>query len=331
MLEVQAEKKGVELVNLFKVKLEPIMIDQVKIQSVITNLLDNAIKFTPAGGRVEISAGRVQSETDSGYVELIVSDTGIGISPAERDKIFHRFYQVQQATNRDVSGVGLGLALARSFALAHGGWLRWKERTGWATTFSFGLPVQAESQPRRIYIQKSRFHFHSMLNGIIRLLEEEHGKTLDIEVQWSPTGEVEDIEADREGLRSILINIFQNTMRYRTQNTPIHVFVTPLHEELYIVIETEGLPFPEDKLKQILEVNGRKNTEMSPSRSLFSLRTTVEILRAHGGDLEILNFTGVLDRREKTGVRFTIRLPHRLARVPVQGGRENEQKKNPDY
>ena len=106
--------------------------DEVKIKQVVFNLLANAVKFTPDGGRVDLRAQRVGNE-----IHVAVADTGIGIDPADQTRIFEEF---QQAGQRE--GSGLGLALARRFVDLHGGTLTLESEVGVGSTFTFTLPLR---------------------------------------------------------------------------------------------------------------------------------------------------------------------------------------------
>jgi signal transduction histidine kinase len=92
--------------------------DADRLQQVIWNLLSNAVKFTPAGGLVTVRLRRVDGD---GAVDLIVSDTGIGISPSFLPHVFERFRQAEAGTTRPYGGVGLGLAIVRQLVELHGG------------------------------------------------------------------------------------------------------------------------------------------------------------------------------------------------------------------
>jgi signal transduction histidine kinase len=106
--------------------------DERKVKQVVFNLLSNAVKFTPDGGRVDVVARR-----NGTSVEVAVRDTGIGIDPADQERIFEQF---QQAGQRE--GSGLGLALARSFVSLHGGRLWVESEVGVGSTFTFSLPLE---------------------------------------------------------------------------------------------------------------------------------------------------------------------------------------------
>jgi signal transduction histidine kinase len=111
--------------------------DERKIKQVLLNLLSNAIKFTPAGGRVEVRA-----EPVDGHVEISVSDTGVGIAPADQEAVFEEFRQVGTDYAKKREGTGLGLALARRFVELHGGRIWVKSALGEGSTFTFSLPVR---------------------------------------------------------------------------------------------------------------------------------------------------------------------------------------------
>jgi PAS domain S-box-containing protein len=117
--------------------LPPVDADPVRVQQVLSNLLGNAIKFTPPGGRVLLTAQR-----EGGMVRFSVSDTGPGIPAEAQARLFDRFFQ---AHGRDRMGLGLGLAIARGLVEAHGGAIQVHSTPGQGATFWFTLPVAAYS------------------------------------------------------------------------------------------------------------------------------------------------------------------------------------------
>jgi signal transduction histidine kinase len=118
----------------------PIVIrhDPVRIGQVVTNLVGNAIKFTPRGGSVQVA---LAEEPGSGAT-ITVSDTGIGIEPAELPRIFDRFFRGSRASEARGSGSGLGLAIVRSIVEMHGGTVAVESRLGAGSTFRVTLPAQ---------------------------------------------------------------------------------------------------------------------------------------------------------------------------------------------
>ncbi len=121
--------------------LEPRIVfgDRERLRRVLLNLVDNAIKYTPAGGRVTLSL----RERD-GQVSLSVRDTGIGLSETEQEHVFQRFHRAGSARDHGAQGSGLGLCIARSIAEAHGGTLQVASRRGEGSTFTVCLPRLAE-------------------------------------------------------------------------------------------------------------------------------------------------------------------------------------------
>jgi len=109
--------------------------DERKIKQILLNLLSNAVKFTPEGGRISITANK----TDNG-AEIAVSDTGIGIPPAEQPTIFEEFRQVGGEYAHKKEGTGLGLTLAKKFVELHGGKIWLESAVDKGSTFSFTLP-----------------------------------------------------------------------------------------------------------------------------------------------------------------------------------------------
>jgi PAS domain S-box-containing protein len=132
-----AEAKGVRVQKV--VDTGPISIpgDPVRLQQVVWNLLSNAIKFTPRGGRVQIRSERVNS-----HLEIVVSDTGQGISPDFLPHVFDRFRQADQKTSRQHGGMGLGLAIVRHLVEMHGGTVSANsDGEGKGATFTVSLPI----------------------------------------------------------------------------------------------------------------------------------------------------------------------------------------------
>ena len=116
--------------------LPPIDGDPERVHQVLFNLVDNAVRFTPAGGEVTVSAHR-----SNGSIEVSVSDTGVGIPSEHLPRLFERFYRADPARSRDDGGTGIGLAIARSVVEAHGGHIRAESELGQGSTFTFDLPI----------------------------------------------------------------------------------------------------------------------------------------------------------------------------------------------
>ncbi len=109
--------------------------DETQLTSMFTNLVDNAVKYTPPGGRVEVTGGFEGSE-----IVIRVSDTGIGIPEAKLPRIFERFYRVDKARSKETGGTGLGLSIVRHVAENHGGRVTVESTFGEGSTFTVYLP-----------------------------------------------------------------------------------------------------------------------------------------------------------------------------------------------
>ena len=116
--------------------------DPERIHQVLFNLVDNAVRFTPPGGAVRITA---RHEDDR--VEVTVADTGVGIPPEHLPRLFERFYRVDVARSRGDGGTGIGLAIARSVVEAHGGRIVAESVPGHGSTFTFDLPAARDRVP----------------------------------------------------------------------------------------------------------------------------------------------------------------------------------------
>jgi two-component system sensor histidine kinase SenX3 len=109
----------------------------------VGNLVENAVVYSDAGARVVVAA-HVQSRSDDDYVEITVSDNGIGIAPHELDRIFERFYRVDYARSRANGGTGLGLAIVKHIAATHGGDVSVWSQPGAGSTFTIKIPAHLQ-------------------------------------------------------------------------------------------------------------------------------------------------------------------------------------------
>ncbi|QWV94706.1 PAS domain-containing protein [Geomonas oryzisoli] len=110
--------------------------DRARLEQVLINLLDNAIKYSEAGGKVELSA-----RPEGALVRISVRDSGIGIPEKDLPRLFERFYRVDEARSRDNGGTGLGLSIVKHIVQAHGGTVRVESEPGQGSVFSFTLPA----------------------------------------------------------------------------------------------------------------------------------------------------------------------------------------------
>ena len=136
LVRERAGRRSIALQTNIDKQLGQIQADERKIRQVVLNLLSNAIKFTPEGGRIDVGA-----VSKDGFVEISVTDTGVGIAPEDQEAVFEEFRQVGTA-DKKVEGTGLGLTLCRKFVELHGGRIWVKSQVGEGSTFTFTIPVR---------------------------------------------------------------------------------------------------------------------------------------------------------------------------------------------
>ena len=136
MFEVEASQRRVHLEVSAPAELPTMLVDASRIVQVLGNLLNNALKFTPDGGRILVGA-----ETRGGNVVFFVSDSGPGIPLADQTRVFDRYWQSRRSANK--RGTGLGLSIAKGIVEAHGGRIWIESAPGEGATFSFSIPVEA--------------------------------------------------------------------------------------------------------------------------------------------------------------------------------------------
>src|SRR5215469_10405620 len=134
-----AEDKGIKIECHSSKNLE-VVADMLRIRQILINLVDNAIKYTPEGGQIEL---RVSRENRSAVIE--VSDTGRGIPAEALPFVFNRFYRVDRARSRETGGSGLGLAIAKSICELHGGRISVQSSVGGGSRFRVEIPVEPSS------------------------------------------------------------------------------------------------------------------------------------------------------------------------------------------
>jgi two-component system phosphate regulon sensor histidine kinase PhoR len=114
--------------------------DESRLQEIIYNLLDNAVKYSQSGGSITIGAAAVGNQ-----IRLSVKDQGIGIAARDLPRIFERFYRVDKARSRELGGTGLGLSIVKHIAQLHGGRVEAESEPGRGTTISVILPIEVAS------------------------------------------------------------------------------------------------------------------------------------------------------------------------------------------
>jgi two-component system phosphate regulon sensor histidine kinase PhoR len=137
---IQHEGKSIDFVLDLEPDLPPVFADPEKVTRIIMNLVDNAINYTPDGGEVTVRARvRIDNEGASA-VEMKITDTGVGIGQQHLERIFERFYRVEDGTIQETPGTGLGLSIVRSLVEMHGGEIAVESELGVGSTFTVLLP-----------------------------------------------------------------------------------------------------------------------------------------------------------------------------------------------
>jgi two-component system phosphate regulon sensor histidine kinase PhoR len=125
--------------------------DPHRLRQVVENLVSNAIKFTPRGGAVTISAS-----SDGQLAEIAVADTGIGIPAEDRGRLFERMFRAAEAERRHIQGTGLGLTIVKAIVDAHGGTITVDSDIGEGATFRVTLPAETGARPDRRALSRGR-------------------------------------------------------------------------------------------------------------------------------------------------------------------------------
>lgn len=136
--EPLASAKGIALERTVPDEIAPVLGSDSALRRMLRILLDNAIKYTPAGGSVSVSLSR-----EDGRVLLAVSDTGIGIPEQSQRQIFQRFFRADPSRSKESGGYGLGLSIARTIAYQHSASIQMQSKTGRGSTFSIAIPIGA--------------------------------------------------------------------------------------------------------------------------------------------------------------------------------------------
>jgi two-component system phosphate regulon sensor histidine kinase PhoR len=136
LVEPKAKLKNISLNNLVSAELAPVQADRDRLSQIFVNILDNAVKFTPENGAIDISA-----KEDEGFAIVKVIDSGIGIPRDEIERLGERFYRVDKTRSRELGGTGLGLSIVKHLMMAHGGKMEIESRFGYGTTVSLFFPL----------------------------------------------------------------------------------------------------------------------------------------------------------------------------------------------
>jgi two-component system phosphate regulon sensor histidine kinase PhoR len=140
---IKAGPKQIQMTDEIPEGLPRVSADPIRLREVLQNLVDNAVQYTPPGGRIEVRASGDTGAGGSRVVHFRVTDSGIGIPQSDQVRIFERFYRVDAARSREVGGTGLGLAIAKHLVEAHGGHIWVESQVGVGSSFHFTIPAGA--------------------------------------------------------------------------------------------------------------------------------------------------------------------------------------------
>jgi diguanylate cyclase (GGDEF)-like protein len=152
VMEPMADRKAIELGLSTSEDVDVMTADMVKLKQVLYNLISNAIKFTPEGGKVSVAIGKEAGHGESEGQEMVtfaVSDTGVGIRSDDLQRIFDEFEQADSAFSRQYGGAGLGLALTKKLVELHGGQIAVESKLGEGSTFTVSIPLISQLQEMR--------------------------------------------------------------------------------------------------------------------------------------------------------------------------------------
>jgi signal transduction histidine kinase len=138
LMKVEAENKKIDLQFSIPVEVPLIIADRNSMEGIFTNLISNAIKYTPEKGKVWLTLSE-----EGGFVKATVSDTGIGIKREDLPRIFDKFYRVKTTDTRQIVGTGLGLSIVKSIVDAHLGSISVESEEGGGTTFTVHFPKES--------------------------------------------------------------------------------------------------------------------------------------------------------------------------------------------
>jgi PAS domain S-box-containing protein len=153
IVKTLANKKHILLESEVAAELPELFADEAKFKQVMYNLLSNAIKFTPDGGKVFVTATVQNANAGDSFLQIAVTDTGIGIKPNDQERVFKEFEQVDSSYGRQQQGTGLGLALTKRLVEMHGGNIRVESEgiEGKGSTFTFSIPLpKTEAAPTQL-------------------------------------------------------------------------------------------------------------------------------------------------------------------------------------
>jgi signal transduction histidine kinase len=136
-LEIELKKKGIKLNFNVEENIPHIKADSVEINRLFTNIIGNALKYNKENGSINISVSHTGN-----YVTTKISDTGIGLKPEDKEKLFHEFYRVKNESTRNIPGTGLGLSIVKRIVDSYNGKIEVESEYAIGSTFTISLPIE---------------------------------------------------------------------------------------------------------------------------------------------------------------------------------------------
>ncbi|MBN1926871.1 MAG: response regulator, partial [Prolixibacteraceae bacterium] len=242
-----ARQNEIEFLQHIDISVE-VWADQEKLEEVLYNLLTNAFKFTPKGHKIEIGAKSVKTDGNN-YLEIIVKDTGCGISPENLDRLFDRFFQVTQVKSHTNSGTGIGLSLVKSLVEMMHGTIDVNSSPGKGSEFKVLIPVD-KKQFSQHEIDTSGQSYESELQNKVALLSDQLSQTQNCETQIQEKGLYKIlIVEDNPDMRSYIASVLSKYYYVFEAENGKQGYEIAKNEDLALIItdimmpEMDGLEF----------------------------------------------------------------------------------------
>lgn len=271
-----AREKGIELTENLPGDLPLLYVDPRRLKQILTNLVDNALKFTPKGGRVTVGATALEGDRD--FIQVRVSDTGCGIGSGDTEKIFDRLFQVENSSDTNRNGLGLGLHITKELVVRHGGsiWAESKPASG--ATFNFTMPVFS-------------------LKRLLQLLLQEEGQPMSslslisVELLHDPSSPIEVAKAIQE-----MAWLTLNSMELPQRTALFPNIVLGGERGLFHVLQAKDLESSSELALRIEKEIARSKQFRNANCRVRTVVSPIELTRsAQGIDIEML--TAQIDAR----------------------------------
>jgi two-component system phosphate regulon sensor histidine kinase PhoR len=145
-----ADKKEIALMQELAPAGTEVFCDSEALYQILSNLVDNAVKYTPVGGKITVGINMLLVKPQASMLEIFVRDSGIGIPAEDLPRLFERFYRVDKARSRELGGTGLGLAIVKHLVRTHGGEVRVESEVNKGSTFFFTLPIEETAEIKQV-------------------------------------------------------------------------------------------------------------------------------------------------------------------------------------